>query len=92
MLYNESESWHYGVRQTPKGGDVLKYGEKIKALRNEKGMTQEELAKELGVWLKTVQVWEWSRKMPKKENMEKIAGFLGSDVGTLFFDETDKLR
>jgi len=42
----------------------LKFGEKLKELRNEKGWTQEKLAKELYVSRSAVAKWEQGRGYP----------------------------
>ena len=42
----------------------IKTGNFIKELRREKGMTQEELAEELGTYRRTVSRWETGRNLP----------------------------
>jgi len=46
--------------------------EKLKALRKKHGMTQEELAKKIGVSLSAVRHYENGRNLPSKKTMEKI--------------------
>lgn len=70
----------------------MKYGEKIKLSRKSLGMTQPQLAQELGVSLKAVQYWEWCERMPRPDKMVKIAELFDSNVQVLFFDESDQLR
>lgn len=52
-------------------------GANIKHLRNEKGLTQKELASSLGVSYQMVQSWERGARNPKRETIEKIASALG---------------
>ena len=52
----------------------LKIGEKIKALRREQDMTQEELAEQLGVTYQSVSRWETCTCYPDLELLPVIAG------------------
>lgn len=56
----------------------------IKRLREEKGMTQNELAKQLCVSEKTVSRWETGRGYPDITLVEPIADILGISVAELF--------
>jgi transcriptional regulator with XRE-family HTH domain len=58
-------------------------GEKIKSLRKEKGLTQEDLAKQLNVIRGTLSVWEIDRSTPDNEMLIKIADFFGVTVDYL---------
>lgn len=49
----------------------------IKALRIDRGMTQEELAKALNVTKKTVGSWEQGKTRPKLDKIEAICETLG---------------
>lgn len=42
----------------PEGGDQMKIGENIRALRLRKGLTQEQVAQQLGVTYQAVSKWE----------------------------------
>ena len=53
-------------------------GKKIKQLRNEKGMTQDELATRLSVVRQTVSKWEKGFAVPDAEMIVKIADALGT--------------
>lgn len=71
----------------------MKYGEKIKLLRKSLGMTQSQLAEEMGVKTRAVIYWESSEKMPRAETMAELAKLFDSNVHVLFFDdESDRLR
>ena len=52
------------------------FGKNLKFLRTQKGISQEEFAKRLGVSSRTVQNWECGKKIPdsKREILAKIAG------------------
>ena len=58
-------------------------GKKIKQLRNEKGMTQDELATRLSVVRQTVSKWEKGFAVPDAEMIVKIADALGTTVNDL---------
>ncbi len=57
--------------------------EKIKALREEKGFSQEEFATKLCVVRQTVSKWENGLSLPDAEMLVKIAEVLDTSVGTL---------
>lgn len=52
-------------------------GEKIKALRKTRGLTQEQLAEKLGVQRATISNYEIGRRSPHLKELEKIASILG---------------
>lgn len=62
-------------------------GEKISALRKEKGITQKELAKQLCTSDKNVSKWECGRSVPDIFYLKSIADFFGVDVGYFVNDE-----
>ena len=53
------------------------YGMTIRAARVLKGMTQEELAKEIGVSLSSVQKWETGKSDIRFSHMKKISELTG---------------
>ena len=57
--------------------------ENMKALRKNKGLTQEELANRLNVVRQTVSKWEKGLSVPDAEMLRKIADVLESDVSQL---------
>ena len=62
----------------------MSFGAKLRALREEKKLTQTELAKELGVTLKTISNYETKNLKPRSEEMYlKIADFFDIDVNYL---------
>ena len=53
--------------------DPKKYGEFLKSLRKEKGLTQEALADRIFVTSKTISRWETGRQLPDLEMLQKLA-------------------
>ena len=49
----------------------------LKAARINRGLTQEEVAKELNVTKKTVGSWEMGKTMPKIDKIERLCSLLG---------------
>lgn len=60
--------------------DLKKTGEFLKSLRNEKGITQEQLAEHFGVSNRTVSRWETGSNMPDISLLVEIADFYDVDV------------
>ncbi|GHV98557.1 hypothetical protein lacNasYZ03_01490 [Lactobacillus nasalidis] len=52
-------------------------GRYLRALRRRRGMSQQELAEELGVSKQTISNWEVGRKVPRMKAVEKMAGVFG---------------
>lgn len=62
---------------------------KLKTLRKENNLTQEELAKKIGVNLRTLQKWENGESSIRTKNAEKLAKHFGVSVGYLLgYEET----
>lgn len=55
----------------------MKMGDRIRTLREERGIRQIDLAEHLGVALTTVSGWETNNRVPRIEVLEKIADFFG---------------
>lgn len=58
-------------------------GTAIRRVREEKGMSQERLAEELGVSRQAVSKWEMGQSIPTPRNLEGMEGALGLPAGTL---------
>ena len=66
----------------------MKFGEKVKELRREKGISQTELGKYVGVTLRTVRGWEAEGRYPKKREIYgQLAKALGCDLSYLLTEE-----
>ena len=68
--------------------DYEKIGKFIAEKRKEKGMTQKELANQLGIGDKAVSKWECGRGMPDNSIMIPLCSFLGINVNELLMGET----
>ena len=62
--------------------------EKIRAARHEKGLTQSELAKRLGVKVSAIHAWEHGRRTPQRANLYALERELGVILRN--WDESDK--
>ena len=58
--------------------------EKIRALREAKGLSQTELAEALGVDQTTISAWENGKAEPTLFNLRRLADLLGVKPGDLF--------
>lgn len=61
---------------------------RIRKIREDKGLTQSELAKRIGVKPPTISRYESGSNKPSSETLNKIAVALGVDVNMLFDDTT----
>jgi len=52
------------------------FPEQLKFIRKKRGWSQEELARNLGVSLNTVQRWEMGKNRPSKMAIEKLRPYL----------------
>mgnify|MGYP002626667380 CR=1 FL=1 len=68
----------------------MEFGEKIKQLRKENNLTQEELAKAVGLSARAIQSYEQKNVKPRKiEIYKKLADVLGVDISVLMTDEEE---
>lgn len=63
------------------------FAKKLKALRQEKGLSQNDLAKMLYVSQQTVGSWETGRTTPNPETLSKIVSILGVSADDLLGNE-----
>ena len=68
-------------------GDFVTVGERIKKARKAKGLTQEELAKSLGVSFAMIGQYERGERNPKYETLQRIADALNVNIGVLLYGE-----
>lgn len=67
--------------------DQVKIGKFISELRKERGMTQEQLSKKLGVTQKSVSRWETGKNMPDLSLLQLLSLELGISVSELLDGE-----
>lgn len=67
----------------------MNIGQKIYALRMQKGITQLELAKIAGVSDKTVSAWEAMTRTPKVGAIRKVCNNFGLELETFIDESTD---
>jgi transcriptional regulator with XRE-family HTH domain len=60
------------------------FGKKLKILRVQKGMTQEQLANAVDLTVESISNIERGIHGPKFDNLEKLAGILNEEVVVLF--------
>lgn len=70
----------------------MNIGTKIRELRKNKGITQEQLASALGITSQAVSKWEMSTGYPDISMLPIIAGYFGVSMDTLFNYDADKLE
>lgn len=61
------------------------FSEKLKELRIEKNLTQEELAKMIGVGVSAISMYEQGNRVPRDEIKIKLAKFFNKSVQEIFF-------
>lgn len=83
--FKDTKVYYWDTRQ--KGGDQVDIGEKIRAARLEKGMTQEALGELLGVQKSAIAKYESGRVVNiKRSTLKKISDILGIKPSELIFD------
>ena len=71
----------------PEGGDSMKLGENIRALRLRKRLPQEQVAQQLGVTYQAVSKWENGTNTPDIALLPEIAAFFGVTIDALFHQD-----
>jgi len=88
-FYICSNTLYCGILKPFKCFYMNSFGKRMSALRKERKMTQEELAKMLKTSVSVIGRYERNEMIPGIEVAKKIAGFLDTTVGYLL-GETDK--
>jgi len=66
----------------------MKFGDKLRDLRKEKGLTQTELGKKIGVSLRTIISYETGKSYPKKREIySKLAKYFDIDINFLLTED-----
>lgn len=60
--------------------ETATFGDRIVAARDAVGLSQQELARRLGVKLATVQNWEGDRSEPRANKLQMLAGMLNVSI------------
>ena len=69
------------IRQGLERGMFMTFGEKVRSLRKERKMSQQELASMVGVSYRTIRSWEVEGRFPKQNVLyQKLADALQCDV------------
>lgn len=71
------------------GPDAATFGDRLSAAREQSGMSQDQLARRLGVKLKTVQAWENDMSEPRANRLNTVAGLLNVSIVWLITGEGD---
>lgn len=71
---------------------VVDFKNIILTLRNEKGFSQEQLAKVLHISKSTVAMWETGQRLPSVEKYEEIADYFNVDIDFLYGRTTIKRK
>lgn len=71
------------------GPDAATFGDRLAAARDAAGMTPEQLAKRLGVKLKTLKGWENDLNEPRANRLQMLAGMLNVSIMWLLNGEGD---
>ncbi|MBT0958624.1 helix-turn-helix domain-containing protein [Alphaproteobacteria bacterium KMM 3653] len=71
--------------------ETATFGDRVAAAREGVGLTQQELAKRLGVKLKTVHGWEDDLTEPRANKLQMLSGVLGVSLMWLLSGEGDGL-
>jgi transcriptional regulator with XRE-family HTH domain len=66
---------------------TIKFKNRIKEYRENRGITMRELAEAIGKSISTVHQMERTKSFPRGETREKIMQFLGASFDELFFEE-----
>ena len=69
--------YHICINQNGKDGSIMNVPERIQELRKSKGISQEELANELGISRQAVSKWESGQSSPELDNIVALSEYFG---------------
>jgi transcriptional regulator with XRE-family HTH domain len=72
-------------------GDTATFGDRMTGAREASGMTQSDLARRMGVKVKTVRAWENDQSEPRANKLQMLAGMLGVSIMWLLTGQGDGL-
>ena len=70
-------------------GDIMLFNEKLKMLRKENNLTQEQLAEELNVSRQAITKWESGDGIPDIENLKQISILFNKTIDELIMEDKD---
>ncbi|SLN26570.1 transcriptional repressor DicA [Pseudoruegeria aquimaris] len=73
------------------GADAATFGDRLAGAREAMGMSQGDLAKRLGVKLKTIRVWEEDLQEPRANKLQMLSGVLNVSMRWLLTGEGEGL-
>ena len=65
-------------------------GKRLKELRREKGIQQDDLARDIGVSKGTVSVWERDARKPEYDTLEQLCQYFQVNLGYLLGEDVDR--
>lgn len=68
----------------------MNFGERLKQIRSDSGLSQEKLAEEIGVSRQAITKWETNRGMPDVENMIVLADFFKLTLDELILQKKER--
>lgn len=71
--------------------DTTTFGDRMTGAREASGLSQAELAKRLGVKVKTIRAWENDQSEPRANKLQMLAGMLGVSIMWILTGEGDGL-
>lgn len=72
--------------------EIATFGDRLSGAREAAGLTQPDLARTLGVRLKTLQQWEEDQSGPRANRLQMLAGMLNVSLTWLLTGEGDGLN
>ena len=73
------------------GPDTATFGDRLAAARDASSMTQQQLAKRLGIKLATLKAWEGDLSEPRANRLSMLAGLLNVSITWLITGEGEGL-
>ena len=71
--------------------EAATFGDRVEAAREELGLSQDELARKLGIKLGTLRAWEEDLREPRANKLQMLAGVLNVSLGWLLNGEGEGL-
>jgi transcriptional regulator with XRE-family HTH domain len=80
---------HEEINMDDYSEDAATFGDRLALARESQNLTQEQLAKRLGLRVQTIQNWESDRSEPRANKLQMLAGFLNVSMIWLLTGEGD---